>query len=194
MTSILEVEQLDTLSSNASSTITIGGDNTTTIAFGPNVTTTPSSLAMTPAFEAYLGSDQTISDNTATKVQCGTKVYDTDSAYDNTTNYRFTVPSGKAGKYFFYGGIKGQSDTGNTITFMNTYIYLNGSQARRLEWYHSGTGLTIIGVGINQVLNLSVGDYVELFGQVDVTSGTPRFDAGGTGGATYFGGYRIIGA
>ena len=194
MTSILEVEQLDTLSSNASSTLTIGGTNTTTIAFGPNVTTTPSSLAMTPAFEAYLGSDQTISDNTATKVQCGTKVYDTDSAYDNTTNYRFTVPSGKAGKYFFYGGIKGQTDTGNTITFMNTLIYLNGSQARRLEWYHSGTGLTIFGVGINQVLNLSAGDYVELFGQVDVSSGTPRFDAGGTGGATYFGGYRIIGA
>ena len=50
MTSILEVEQLDTLSSNASSTLTIGGTNTTTIAFGPNVTTTPSSLAMTPAF------------------------------------------------------------------------------------------------------------------------------------------------
>jgi len=78
--------------------------------------------------------------------------------------------------------------------FMNTFIYLNGSQARRLEWYHSGTGLTIFGVGINQVLNLSAGDYVELFGQVDVSSGTPRFDAGGTGGATYFGGYRIIGA
>jgi len=33
MTSILEVEQLDTLSSNASSTLTIGGTNTTTIAF-----------------------------------------------------------------------------------------------------------------------------------------------------------------
>jgi hypothetical protein len=32
MTSILEVEQLDTLSSNASSTLTIGGTNTTTIA------------------------------------------------------------------------------------------------------------------------------------------------------------------
>jgi hypothetical protein len=48
MTSILEVEQLDTLSSNASSTLTIGGTNTTTIAFGPNVTTTPSSLANTP--------------------------------------------------------------------------------------------------------------------------------------------------
>ena len=34
MTSILEVEQLDTLSSNASSTLTIGGTNTTTINLG----------------------------------------------------------------------------------------------------------------------------------------------------------------
>ena len=38
MTSILEVEQLDTLSSNASSTLTIGGDNTTTIAFKSGAT------------------------------------------------------------------------------------------------------------------------------------------------------------
>jgi hypothetical protein len=129
-------------------------------------------LQNTPAFEAYLGSDQTISDNTATKVQCGTKVYDTDSAYDNTTNYRFTVPSGKAGKYFFYGGIKGQTDTGNTITFMNTFIYLNGSQARRLEWYHSGTGLTIFGVGINQVLNLSAGEFWRIQDYRSIDHGT----------------------
>jgi hypothetical protein len=38
MTSILEVEQLDTLSSNASSTLTIGGTNTTTIAFKSGAT------------------------------------------------------------------------------------------------------------------------------------------------------------
>jgi hypothetical protein len=42
---------------------------------------------------------------------------------------------------------------------------------------------------------------VEITGNTIITSdgagsftGTPRFDAGGTGGATYFGGYKLIGA
>src|SRR5210317_1972575 len=98
MTSILEVEQLDTLSSNASSTLTIGGTNTTTIAFGPNVTTTPSSLANTPMFFGKKVSDQSISDNTSTKLTgFTTGEMDSDNAFDGT---KFTVPSGKAGKYY----------------------------------------------------------------------------------------------
>ena len=90
MTSILEVEQLDTLSSNASSTLTIGGTNTTTIAFGPNVTTTPSSLAMTPAFEATRsGSNQDFANNTYVKLQYDGETFDSDGKYDNSTNYRY---------------------------------------------------------------------------------------------------------
>ena len=167
------------------SSITIGVDGDTVSGPFTNV----------PAFEAYLGSDQTISDNSATKVQCGTEVYDTASAYDNATNYRFTVPSGKAGKYYFYGGVKGQSSSTDTIEAMSIYLYKNGSQARRNEYFQtSANDATIIGASINQVLDLAVGDYVELYGIVNVSSGTPRFDAGGTGGATYFGAYRITGA
>ena len=167
------------------SSITIGVDGDTVS--GP--------FTMVPAFEAYLGSDQTISDNSATKVQCDTEVYDTASAYDNATNYRFTVPSDKAGKYYFYGGVKGQSSSTDTIEAMSIYLYKNGSQARRNEYFQtSSNDATIIGTSINQVLDLAVGDYVELYGIVNVSSGTPRFDAGGTGGATYFGAYRIIGA
>ena len=53
---------------------------------------------MYPAFEAYLSSSQSVSDNVQTKVQIDTKVFDTNNAYDNSTNYRFTP--GVAGKYF----------------------------------------------------------------------------------------------
>jgi hypothetical protein len=167
------------------SSITIGVDGDTVS--GP--------FTMVPAFEVYLGSDQTISDNSATKVQCDTEVYDTASAYDNATNYRFTVPSDKAGKYYFYGGVKGQSSSTDTIEAMSIYLYKNGSQARRNEYFQtSSNDATIIGASINQVLDLAVGDYVELYGIVNVSSGSPRFDAGGTGGATYFGAYRITGA
>jgi hypothetical protein len=78
---------------------------------------------------------------------------------------------------------------------MSIYLYKNGSQARRNEYFQtSSNDATIIGASINQVLDLAVGDYVELYGIVNVSSGSPRFDAGGTGGATYFGAYRITGA
>ncbi len=56
----------------------------------------------TPAFYAKVGSNQTISDNTQTKIAFDTEVFDTNSAYD-TSNYRFTVPTGHAGKYMING-------------------------------------------------------------------------------------------
>ena len=43
-----------------------------------------------PAFSAYLGSSQTISNATWTKVVANTELFDTNSNYDSTTNYRFT--------------------------------------------------------------------------------------------------------
>ena len=185
--STLKVSTISPLGTDSTKTITIGDLTNGDVASGV--------FTNVPAFEAFLGSDQTISDNSATKVQCGTEVYDTDSAYDNATNYRFTVPSGKAGKYYFFGGGKGQSSSTDTIEAMSIYLYKNGAQARRNEYFQtSSNDATIIGASINQVLDLVAGDYVELYGIVNVSSGTPRFDAGGTGGATYFGAYRIIGA
>ena len=43
-----------------------------------------------PAFFATLSADTTISDDTVTKVAANTEVFDTDSCYDNSSNYRFT--------------------------------------------------------------------------------------------------------
>ena len=41
----------------------------------------------TPAFMAYLSANQSISNSTYTKVQCNLEVFDTDNAYDNSSNY-----------------------------------------------------------------------------------------------------------
>jgi len=57
--------------------------------------------ANTPAFEATLSANQSISQNTYTKLQLDSESFDTDGCYDNTTNYRFTPTT--AGKYFCYG-------------------------------------------------------------------------------------------
>jgi len=55
--------------------------------------------ANTPAFMANLGSSQSISNNTGTKVNMNTEIFDTDSKYD-TSNYRFTPTI--AGKYHVF--------------------------------------------------------------------------------------------
>ena len=76
----------------------------------------------TPAFQGYYSSSyQTVSDNTDTKLTIDTEEFDTDSAIDTST-YRFTVPSGKAGKYFF----PGCSDTFN-LNFAGLYMDVDGS-------------------------------------------------------------------
>lgn len=43
-----------------------------------------------PAFSAYMGSTQSISLNTWTKLQFNTEQFDTNNNFDPTTNYRFT--------------------------------------------------------------------------------------------------------
>jgi len=61
----------------------------------------------TPVFAGYLAtdSDQSISDSTTTKIAFEGERIDTDSAFD-TSNNKFTVPSGGAGKYFIVCKVK----------------------------------------------------------------------------------------
>ena len=147
----------------------------------------------TPAFEAYLSSSQVINDNTYTKIQFNTEVYDTDNCYDNSTNYRFTPTV--AGKYFVYSYVLMDSTAGN-MRQISTRIYKNGNQG-------GGTFANINfdnnnGEGGAQ-FNHSVidfngsSDYVEIFANPDtVDNGT----AGVTGDSgerfTVFGAYRIL--
>ena len=149
---------------------------------------------MKPAFFVVLSADQTISDDTETKVQFDTVKFDTDSAFDNTTNYRFTVPSGKAGKYQVFGAITLSSTSNSTLDVVHTKIYKNGSAENISHGVFRNNYLKQVTQLIDVTLDLADGDYLELYGYIDVTSGTPFFDAGTAGGAlksTSFGAYRI---
>ena len=95
--STLKVDTI--LKRTGTGTITVGqSGDTISIPSGATLnsagTNTLEGIANTPSFYAALTSNQTISDNTITKIQFNTEVWDTDSAYDNSTNYRFTVPGG----------------------------------------------------------------------------------------------------
>ena len=141
-----------------------------------NVTVNASGLQNTPMMSAYMGANQTVSDATFTKIQYNTELYDTDSAYDYSTNYRFTVPSGKAGKYLIDASVY-MLGNNNDEKRKAMGIYLNGSRVRKEEVASNySTGQSSAGsLSITSILNLSAGDYIEIFGYLDVNSGTPSF-------------------
>jgi hypothetical protein len=125
----------------------------------------------TPAFFATMSADQSgVADSTFTKVQFNSERFDTNSAYDPTTNYRFTVPSGQGGKYFF-SSILIISDAGaQNIDACDYAFYINGAQ-NLYSSYILVSSETALNVSVNGFFNLSAGDYVEMFIYADITSG-----------------------
>jgi hypothetical protein len=136
---------------------------------------TPAS-ASGPTFSAYLGSNQSISANVYTKVQFNTERFDTDSCYDNSTNYRFTP--NKAGYYQVNLKVTGYS-TSSTLT--DIVIYKNGSNYSMAE-NNQPAALSTASVSEVIYFNGST-DYVEGYGWI--YQGTTAFRAD-TAGLTSF--------
>tara|TARA_R100001015_G_C4507709_1_gene80320 strand:- start:32 stop:625 length:594 start_codon:yes stop_codon:yes gene_type:complete len=196
--SILEVNTINPQSGND---VTIGGSSKnvkfasgTTVDFSTNTPTLTLGVAMknTPAFEARLSSDQTISDDTLTKISVNEEVFDTDNCYDNSSNYRFTPTV--AGKYFVYWVVCGQANSANAYN-SNGFIYFNGSQYNGANIVPNGnsSGGSTTAIAIIDFNGSS--DYVEFYLKVDAISGTVKADHDFSGGnTTYAGAYRLIGA
>jgi hypothetical protein len=169
------------------STTFLRGDNTFASAGGDN----------TPAFFAYNSVAISLSNSTLTKARLNAEDFDTDNAFDSTTNYRFTVPNGKSGKYFINYGTEARS-TNNDIFVSEAYLYKNGSQIAVADVNNnlaSNAAHRSINVNRSVILDLSVGDYLEVFGYISCTSpasGFPTFEGGSTTKNTFMGGYKII--
>lgn len=192
MSSIIKVDTIQNQSganiiSENSNTITVGASGDTTNIIG-TLNKDGISVSNTPAWSASLSADTAVADATVTKIPCNTEWIDTDSAYDNSTNYRFTVPSGKDGNYYVHASVR----NGTSSDFDSFYLYIkkNGSDylfnSIRSEFRET--------TEINNVIPLVAGDYLEMFvyqgtgGSINMTgSSTQPF-------ATNFSGFRIIGA
>ena len=144
--------------------------------------------ANTPAFEAYLGStSSTVSNNVATKVQFNTEVFDSDSKYDNSTNYRFTPTI--AGKYFIYAQVYMYMGS-SAMNVAIIHIYKNGSAYTRRTMYQPSNPAQAQALNISSTLDLDTDDYVEIYAQsqgADSTFTVNNKD-------NHFGAYKIIGA
>ena len=133
-------------SGTADATTFLRGDQTYASAGGDN----------TPAFLAYQGSDQTsLASGSTTKIEYGTEIFDTDSTYDHSTNYRWTPAV--VGKYAIGCSGAMSVNTGERIALM---VYKNGSSVLRAQSGYSGAN----------------GDQFSIAGVIDVTSTSDYFE------------------
>ena len=133
-----------------------GTKDATTFLRGDNSFAVPAGGDNTPAFRARRGSNQTVSNATATIILFDTEDYDTDSAYD-TANGRFTVPSGEGGKYLITANLRFNSATSNRNALD---IKINNSSAGTTasEWTSGQYGTLIL----TTTYVLSAGDYIDV--------------------------------
>ena len=176
MGSIIKVNEYKDFNNN--DIITSDGSGTITLSSGMNTAVQSAGITNTPAFMATQGSSQTgLASDAYTKVAMNTEVFDTDSAFDASTNYRFTVPSGKAGKYLFFGQAKVRSDTLNELRQAAVYLYKNGSGITNSVFYESDYVLETT-LNFSYIDDSSVGDYYELYAKGTTGSSTHNIGSG----------------
>ena len=181
-------------------TLTLGASGDT-IAIPSGVTIANSGTATgfggdnTPAFMVGTANDTNITgitSDTYTKVAFGTEIYDSDSAYD-TSNYKFTVPSGEGGTYIFYWDLEmvTSSDAQDTLLENSMVIYKNGSTAVQSaagthQFHRNSTSRREVMSGTHTQV-LSASDYIELYVKM-VCSGS----TGTLSHRSWFGGHKLL--
>ena len=148
---------------------------------------TSGAIANTPSFGATMSANQTnISSATNTLVAFNTETWDTNNAYTNTSgNYKFTVPS--AGKYMLTAHLHFRGDA--TFSGLDVRLYKNGSflaQTKRNSDANYLWSAATNNIEINSVQNLSVNDYIQVYGQALGTT----FDIMEEG--AYFSAFKLI--
>ena len=198
MSSIIRADTIQDLSGNNiinenGNTITIGASGDTTNIVGTLQNNGASVGGVnTPSFFAYAGSNQTITNNTWTKIQVNTEDLDSGSKYDNSSNYRFTPTV--AGRYVFQFGVNIFTSSQTDINYIQVAIYKNGSnygymyndfQASRVYGFQTNGSFTITS---------DTDDYFELYARCQTNSGNNPVVQGHGGRVTFFGASKLIGA
>jgi hypothetical protein len=133
-----------------SGTTTVSTLNATTIQVGGN------QAVNGPAFSAYNSLAQSLTNGANTKVQFPTKEFDTNSNYDNSTNYRFTPTV--AGYYQITSFVA----TANANNSFQISIWKNGSGFK--NGAQAGGGSYIFGSSVTALIYFNGStDYVEIY-------------------------------
>jgi len=188
----LFVDEIVHQSSQGSGTITLGASGEK-VDLGTGVS--GGTLSNYPAFGFnFDGENLPSAQNVFTKIPSAniTMIYNVGNAFD-TSNSRFTVPSGYAGKYFFYCKFLGQNNTNvyrgefykNGSSLYDTTNGVNG-QARTSE---GDSGYTPADNTL--FIDLAEGDYIEYY--IRNSTAANIIYSTNAKGYNYFIGYRLIG-
>ena len=144
----------------------------------------------TPAFYAYLSSNQSVTNGANTKVQINTEIFDSDNAFDNSSNYRFTPQT--AGKYMVYVSLCGATD-GYRIYQITPKVYKNGSSYATTSEVIQDDVFNRFTINLETVVDMNgSSDYLEFYGFVDIHANNNELFIGGSSKSTYFGAYKLI--
>ena len=136
---------------------TVAGTNTATL---PAATGTVMVSGNMPAFSATMSADQTIGTG-ATKITFNTEVFDTNSNYDPTTNYRFTPTV--AGYYQINFNLCTLPASGSANGQFYFYIYKNGSSYIQQRTYYGSGGNWLACQVSNVIYCNGTTDYIEAY-------------------------------
>jgi hypothetical protein len=164
--------------------------STLTIDSGATITNSGTATGFTdntPAFQAFLNSSQTTNSGAEAVIIFNTEQIDTDSAYD-TSNGKFTVPSGEGGKYFIFAQLmRGNFFGGRFIVKLN----VGGTEKASAEMRNSDTGGTTFDtVNISALLDLSAGNEVTVSMYQNAGDGSGA-NGDGTVPKSFFMGFKI---
>jgi len=184
----LFVDNIKHQSSQGSGTITIGASGETINIVG---TLQNNGAGVggtnTPAFLVTRSGNQSISLNTNTKVQWDSETFDTDNAFDSSTNYRFTPQV--AGKYYLFSNIYLANLSNANNTTYTPQIFKNGSKVIETHLDHRTAGIgyqqSVPVAGLVEANGSS--DYFEIFANGNWTGGSIIVTT-----QSFFGGYKII--
>lgn len=144
--------------------------------------------ANTPAWKMGMTSSLSLAYNTTTKIPFNDSKIDTDSGVD-TTNYRYTIPTGKAGKYIVHCMYR--TGTGTDSSSFDIFVYKNGSLLDNAE---DMAGFTVSHsyntVQCTGMVDLAAGDYLEMYARQASENAT--FTIGYSNEARFWG-YRLVG-
>jgi len=180
------------ITSDGAGAVTFGtSGNSITIPSGVTITNNGTQTGFggvnTPAFKVVMSASQSIPNDTSTKLQFNSEEFDTDSAFDTGT-YRFTVPSGGAGKYYITVMIRSGSITDTKK--LELYLFKNGASlnAEFCQTASSNSGEQY-SLTLSTILDLSESDYLEVYTLHQSGSSVSFATLGHV-----FGGYKLIGA
>ena len=144
---------------------------------------------MTPVFSARRSADTSISDTTNTKVTFDTEIIDSNSAFSDS---KFTVPSGSNGTYWIQSQICCYGGAANALGSIQFSLYKNGSSVNYsyIDPY-TGNQEQDGMITYQNVLDLVAGDYLEMYVNIDSTTGASPV-INGNNRQSIFSGYKII--